>query len=171
VVVETEPGRGSRFRVLWPAESGGREAATSGVPVPSGHAQQPRRALAGTVLIVDDEVAVGEFMRELLETRGLTATFVPGPQAALELVSAAPGRFDAVITDQSMPRMTGVQLAQRLQALRGDLPVILYSGYGEGLHQHALQAARIRTVLRKPVDPHALEAALTTVLTGSRARG
>jgi PAS domain S-box-containing protein len=171
VVVETEPGRGSRFRVLWPAESSGREAAASGVPVPPGHARLPRHALAGTVLIVDDEVAVGEFMRELLETRGLTATFVPGPQAALELVSAAPGRFDAVITDQSMPRMTGVQLAQTLQALRGDLPVILYSGYGEGLDQYALKASGIRTVLRKPVDPHALEAALTTVLTGSRAQG
>jgi len=67
--------------------------------------------------------------------------------------------------------MTGVQLAQTLQALRGDLPVILYSGYGEGLDQYALKASGIRTVLRKPVDPHALEAALTTVLTGSRARG
>jgi len=170
VVVETEPGRGSRFRVLWPAESSGREVATSGAPEPSGNAHQPGPALAGTVLIVDDEVAVGEFMRELLETRGLTAMSVPGPQAALELVSAVPGRFDAVITDQSMPRMTGVQLAQALQALRGDLPVILYSGYGEGLDQHALKAAGIRTVLRKPVDPRALEAALATLLTGSRAR-
>ena len=170
IVVETEPGRGSRFRVLWPAEASSPEAATSGASQSSGTARQPRPALEGTVLVVDDEVAVGEFMRELLETRGLTATFVPGPQAALELVTTAPGRFDVVITDQSMPRMTGVQLAQALQALRADLPVILYSGYGEGLDQPALKAAGIRTVLRKPVDPHALEAALATVLAASRER-
>jgi PAS domain S-box-containing protein len=170
VLVDTEPGRGSRFRVLWPAAASGLEEATSGAPQASGNARQPRRTLEGTVLVVDDEVAVGEFMRELLETRGLTATFVPGPQAALDLVTATPNRFDAVITDQSMPRMTGVQLAQSLQALRADLPVILYSGYGEGLDQPALKAAGIRTVLRKPVDPHALEAALATVLAASRAR-
>jgi len=69
-----------------------------------------------------------------------------------------------------MPRMTGVQLAQALQAVRADLPVILYSGNGEGLDQPALKAAGIGTVLRKPVDPNALEAALATVLAASRAR-
>jgi len=69
-----------------------------------------------------------------------------------------------------MPRMTGVQLAQALQAVRADLPVILYSGYGEGLDQPALKAAGICTVLRKPVDPHALEVALATVLAANRAR-
>ncbi len=61
-----------------------------------------------------------------------------------------------------------MQLAHALQALRGDLPVILYTGYGEGLDQLALEAAGIRKVLRKPVDPHALEAALTTVLAARR---
>jgi len=77
------------------------------------HARQPRPALEGTVLVVDDEVAVGEFMRELLETRGLTATFVPGPAGGAELVTTAPGRFDVVITDQSMPRMTGCSWPRR----------------------------------------------------------
>jgi len=76
-----------------------------------------------------------------------------------------------VITDHSMPRMTGIQLAQALQAVRSDLPVILYSGYGEGLDQPALKAAGIRKVLRKPVDPHALEAALAAVLAADRATG
>jgi PAS domain S-box-containing protein len=171
VLVETEPGRGSRFRVLWPAETGSLEIAPHGEPGSAGHAQPPRRPLEGTVLVVDDEVAVGEFMRELLETRGLSATFARGPQAALDLVTAAPGRFGAVITDHSMPRMTGIQLAQALQAVRSDLPVILYSGYGEGLDQPALKAAGIRKVLRKPVDPHALEAALAAVLAADRATG
>ena len=126
-----------------------------------------RPALAGAVLVVDDEKTVGEFMRELLETWGLEATSVASGQAALGLVTATPERFDAVITDQSMPRMTGLQLAQALHALRHSLPVILYTGYAEGLARSELEAAGIRKVLAKPVDPGALEAALAGVLLGA----
>jgi CheY-like chemotaxis protein len=116
------------------------------------------------VLVVDDEESVGEFMRELLDTWGFEATSVSSGQAALELVTAAPQRFDAVITDQSMPRMTGLQLAQALHALRPGLPVILYTGYVQGLARSELETAGIRKVLAKPVDPGALEAALSAVL-------
>jgi CheY-like chemotaxis protein len=120
--------------------------------------------LSGSVLIVDDESAVGEFMRELLETWGIDAWFVPGPQAALDAVSAAPARFDAVITDQAMPRMTGLQLARALHEVRSDLPVLVYSGYSDGLAREDLGVAGIRAILRKPVEPAALEAALKAVL-------
>lgn len=108
--------------------------------------------------------AVGEFMRELLETWGVDASFVPGPHAALDLVTGAPARFDAVITDQAMPRMTGLQLARALHVVRSDLPVLVYSGYGDGLAREDLHVAGIRAVLRKPVEPAALEAALRAVL-------
>jgi CheY-like chemotaxis protein len=85
-------------------------------------------------------------------------------------VSAAPGRFDAVITDQSMPRMTGLQLARALHALRPALPVILYTGYAEGLATSELEAAGIRKVLAKPVEPGALAAALAAALRDVPAR-
>jgi DNA-binding response OmpR family regulator len=75
-----------------------------------------------------------------------------------------PARFDAVITDQCMPRLNGLQLARALRAVRPELPVILYSGHGEGLGRTDLEAAGVRTVLRKPVDPAALEAALRGAL-------
>jgi CheY-like chemotaxis protein len=114
--------------------------------------------------VVDDETTVGEFMRELLDTWGLEATSVASGQAALDLVAAAPQRFDAVVTDQAMPRMTGLQLARALHALRPGLPVILYTGYAEGLAASELEAAGIREVLAKPVNPGALEAALAAVL-------
>jgi CheY-like chemotaxis protein len=120
--------------------------------------------MTGSVLVVDDEAAVGEFMRELLETWGLQAMFLPQGQAALELLSGPGARFSAVITDQAMPRMTGIELARALRNSRIDVPVILYSGYGEGLAHADLQAAGVRAVLRKPVDPVALEAALARVL-------
>jgi PAS domain S-box-containing protein len=167
VLLETAPGGGARFRVLWPAlPEGSRDEGTEA----TGARGQPRArrserpSLMGSVLVVDDETTVGEFMRELLETWGLEATSVASGQAALDRVTAAPERFDAVITDQSMPRMTGLQLAHALHALRPSLPVILYTGYAEGLARSELEAAGIRKVLAKPVDPGALEAALAGVL-------
>jgi PAS domain S-box-containing protein len=164
VVVESSPGRGSRFRVLWPA----LPPDVHETPLPPGATtasdRRPRPVLAGSVLVVDDETTVGEFMRELLESWGLRATYVPQAQGALDLLSGPGPRFDVVITDQAMPRMTGIQLARALRASQIDVPVILYTGYGEGLAQADLQAAGVRAVLRKPVDPVALEAALARAL-------
>jgi PAS domain S-box-containing protein len=168
VVVESAPGRGSRFRVLWPAlpREGPEAAALTADRTAS--ARRPRPALAGTVLIVDDETAVGEFMRELLENWGLQATLAPQAQAALERLSGPGARFDAVITDQAMPRMTGTQLARALREAGIDVPVILYTGYGEGLAQSELQAAGVRRRLPSRV-PAALETALLAVLGGAAA--
>jgi len=167
VLVETAPGGGARFCVLWPAlpEGSMDEAGdTPAVPGASARRRIARPALAGSVLVVDDETTVGEFMRELLETWGLQADCVSSGQTALDLVVAAPDRFDAVITDQSMPRMSGLRLAQALRAVRPGLPVILYTGYAEGLARSELETAGIREVLRKPVEPGSLEAALAAVL-------
>jgi PAS domain S-box-containing protein len=167
VLVEEAPGGGARFRVLWPAlPEGSVDEGTEapGARVGPGSRRGDRPALAGAVLVVDDETTVGEFMRELLDTWGLEATSVASGQAALDLVTAAPQRFDAVVTDQAMPRMTGLQLAQALHAVRPELPVILYTGYAEGLAASELEAAGIGMVLAKPVNPGALEAALAAAL-------
>jgi PAS domain S-box-containing protein len=170
VIVDSTPGGGARFRVLWPTVPGtGNGHGGASRPTPAS-VRAPRPELWGTALVVDDEAAVGEFMRELLETWGLEATYAPGPRAALELVSAQPDRFDVVITDRAMPQMSGLQLAVELRACRPDLPVILYTGYGDGIAPGELQAAGIRAVLAKPVNPAALEATLSGVLGRDRDR-
>jgi CheY-like chemotaxis protein len=166
VVVETTPGQGASFRVLLPASGGAPAHADAAGQAPAPPRQA--RALTGAVLVVDDEESVGEFMRELLETWGLRCTYVPQPQRALELVTREPTCCDLVLTDQAMPRMTGVQLARALRELRADLPVLLYTGYSDGLAREELAAAAVRTVLRKPVDPAALRAALEACLPAAR---
>jgi CheY-like chemotaxis protein len=103
-------------------------------------------------------------MRELLDTWGMRATCVTRPQDAIEAVTRNPSRFDVVITDQSMPCMNGVQLARALHAARGDLPVVLYTGYSDGLGQADVEAAGLAAVLKKPVDPHALRSTLERCL-------
>ena len=63
-----------------------------------------------------------------------------------------------------MPRITGLELAQRLREIRSDLPVILYTGYGDGLPDDIAPAAQPRAVIRKPVDPALLSQALSRCL-------
>ncbi|HXZ94006.1 MAG TPA: PAS domain S-box protein [Burkholderiales bacterium] len=163
VVVETAPGRGATFRVLLPALEGevesdvrrGAEAA---------RAKPLRHALDGRVLLVDDEQMVGEFMAELLGGWGLEVTVLRSPVEAERWLAEDPARVDLVLTDQTMPKMTGLELARRVAALRPGLPVILYSGYAENIGAEQLARSGVRALLAKPVEPEPLFAALVEAL-------
>jgi signal transduction histidine kinase len=147
VVVETAPGTGTRFRLLWPIAAG--EVS----PVhPQPKAKIVKSALHGRVLVVDDESAVGGFMRELLESWGLHAVNVTSPALAKDAFAD----YDLVITDQTMPGTTGFELARELIARRPGLPVILYTGHGDRITQRDVEAAGIRALLHKPVEPDVL---------------
>ena len=156
LIVESSPGAGSRFRVLLPLH-GDAPAPRSELP-----AAKRRAALKGRVLVVDDEKAVAEFMRELLSSWGLEAAALNGPLGVLERVVREP--YDLVILDQTMPGITGLSLARELSAARPGLPVLLYTGNSERLGKEALAAAGVRAVLAKPVEPDQLHSLLETLL-------
>jgi PAS domain S-box-containing protein len=163
VVVESRAGVGTKVRVLWPvatepADATGPDAATV--------VRRPRPRMRGSVLVVDDEVSVGEFMRELLESWGLEATTVSQGSAALDLVRNAPGRFELVITDQSMPKMTGTELARQLRELVPQVPVILYTGYGDGIAVDAADTLGLSAIVRKPVEPDTLSRLVAACIAG-----
>ncbi|HSD54583.1 MAG TPA: PAS domain S-box protein [Burkholderiales bacterium] len=163
VLVDTRPGEGTTFRILFPA------LRTVG-PDPeyetlTGFAPAARRtSLRGRVLLVDDEEMVRGFMRELLEGWGLeVAPFGDGAEARAAF-ARAPDGYDLAITDQTMPRLTGMAFARELLALRPALPVILYSGYADALTEAQVRDVGIRALIRKPVEPAALRALLETLL-------
>jgi len=109
---------------------------------------------------------VGAFMSELLAGWGLQVTHCADPLEVERLLAdAGTGpRIDLVLTDQTMPGLTGLALAERLQQLRPGLPVLLYTGFGEGLDKVEVGRAGVRAVLRKPVDRSELRSALATAL-------
>jgi PAS domain S-box-containing protein len=156
LIVESSPGAGSRFRVLLPLH------ADAPAPRRELPAAKRRAALKGRVLVVDDEKAVAEFMRELLSSWGLEAATLNGPLGVLERVAREP--YDLVILDQTMPGITGLSLARELSAARPGLPVLLYTGNSERLGKEALAAAGVRAVLAKPVEPDQLHSLLETLL-------
>ncbi len=163
VLIDTEPGRGTTFRVLLPAlpEAVARCDGDRHVPAASG-----RERLRGRVLLVDDEELVTGFLRELLEGWGLEVAVAGDGLAAREAFAGDPQGFDAVLSDQTMPRMTGLELAREIRLLAPDTPVLLFSGYAEGLTDEVLDAAGVVSLLHKPVEPGTLFEYLHVVLSG-----
>jgi CheY-like chemotaxis protein len=165
VLVDSRRGVGTIFRVLLPLAEAGDECDTGG----SGERAATRSNLHGRVLLVEDEQSVLGFMRELLQGWGLTVVAARDPADAAHWFSLEPDRFDVVITDHTMPGMTGLELARTLRARRDDVPVLLYSGRSELLNANTVAAAGVRRLLAKPVDTEELHAALQDALVAAPA--
>jgi len=149
---------GTRFRVLLPAAAA---APLSPVERPLA-AKQPK--LAGRVLLVEDEAMVAAFMTELLGGWGFDVVHCGDALRAEDRVCDGDERFDVVLTDQTMPGLTGLELATRVAALRPELPVLLYSGFGDGIDAADLTRSGVRALLRKPIEPEALRSALAEAI-------
>jgi PAS domain S-box-containing protein len=160
VMVATEPGRGTRFDVLLPAAAG---TAPDDAADPARAATRRTPRFSGRVLLADDESSVLNVMREMLTNWGLDVTSVADGSAAHELLVRDPDAFDLLITDQTMPGMTGIELTAAAHALRAQLPVILYSG-NLGEIEAQQQRLGLCRVLCKPVEPGELREALAHCL-------
>ncbi len=148
IVVESEPGQGTRFRLLFPPAK--TETEEEGHPPPHPGGAHPIRQ--GTALVVDDEPAVLAVMCALLEHEGLSTIAFHDGEEALEHFRQDPGAFDMVLTDQTMPRMTGVELIRRIHELRPELPVILCTGFSDSVSEENAPDFGITAFLRKPVE-------------------
>jgi PAS domain S-box-containing protein len=157
IAVESAMGKGSTFRVLLPALRS-HDDATARSHLAAGH-PLPRAELAGHVAVVDDEVSVARFMRDLLVHWGLTVSTFADARKALDALVAGEA-YDLVITDQTMPGMTGLEFARAARALHPGLHVVLYTGYGAGIAATELERAGVVALLRKPIEPPELLAVL-----------
>jgi hypothetical protein len=156
-LIDSEVGEGTRVRCFFPA--------LDVEPAVLAHelAADPRGS-GEHILYVDDQRALVEGGRRRLETLGYRVTGAIGARAAIDIFRAAPADFDLVITDYSMPAMSGVELAQQLAALRSDVSIILLTGYVQQLPEGQLRAARIVRVLKKPITSAELGSAVRDVL-------
>ncbi|MGD9602735.1 MAG: PAS domain S-box protein [Gammaproteobacteria bacterium] len=155
VLVESTPGAGTTFRLLLPP--GIRAHTDESEPAPP-EPRAVRRPLSGHVLVVDDNPAVGEFMRDLLSRWGLKVTFVQHALRASALFHQNPQAFRFVLLDQTMPEKSGLELARGMLAAAPEIPVMIYTGYSDALTEDAVVASGCRALLRKPVDTARLRA-------------
>ena len=120
------------------------------------------------ILYVEDDQHVAGVVQAMLQRLGYRVTLSPHGADALEVIRRAPDRFDLVVTDHMMPRLTGMALAEQLQAIRPDLPVVLVTGLADTVSAAQLSLLGIRERIQKPVQVTELSLAIRRVL-GSRA--
>ena len=118
------------------------------------------------ILLVDDEVSITGYLSELLEMHDYQVTTSNDSQQAMSLFIADPIAFDLVITDMTLPGLTGIELATGMLQLRPDLPVILCSGYIDEETRQAVIDSGIRESFSKPINSRALIESVSTLLQG-----
>jgi len=155
------PGVGARFTLYLP-ESHDALAPDATVPAmaPTGRGQ--------TLMVVDDEPALVELAEELLAELGYEPIGYTDPKAALEALRSEPDRYDALLTDEVMPALTGTQLTEALRAFVPQLPVLLVSGYGGPQLAARAAAVGVTRVLAKPLQRGELAQALDQLFSAAQ---
>jgi PAS domain S-box-containing protein len=160
ILLDSAPDEGATFRVLLPPATPEDRLSLTW---PAG-AARAARPMAGRVLLVEDDLSVGDYLREQLASWGLEVRLMRDPHEAVAWIADPGQHADLVVTDLTMPRMTGLQLAREVAQLRSGLPVLLVTGHGAELDGQELAASGVVRVLRKPVEPAVLRSALERVL-------
>jgi|GEM_PF-395638 len=144
ITVESEPGVGTTFIVCLPA--------ITNLPEASPEPGEPMVGGSERILFVDDEAILMEMGCDILEELGYRVTGVTSSTEALELFRAQPDQFDLVMTDMTMPGMTGGELSQEILQIRADLPIILCTGLSEMINEEKAKAMGIREFAMKPLS-------------------
>lgn len=146
VMVDSEVGRGSTFNVFFPRVDGNfpLEVDTA-APLSRGEER---------ILFVDDEEDLVYMAQQMLERFGYRIVAKANSLEALEVFKAQPDQFALVITDQTMPHMTGADLARELLRIRPDIPIILCTGFSEVITADEAKALGVREFVMKPFTPH-----------------
>jgi signal transduction histidine kinase/CheY-like chemotaxis protein len=163
IQVESAPGQGSVFRVLLPAaaqDTVGPDAS----PAPAPAAARATPPLRGRVLLVEDESIVSEYMVDLLTGWGLEVVLERDPAAAAGRLASGEGAFDLLLTDQTMPGMTGLALARHAKRHRPAMPALLYTGNASEIGQEELAECGVSALLRKPIESATLRPLLRDLL-------
>lgn len=154
--VTSEPGTGTRFDLYFPA-------APEQIPhVPDATTETLQGS--GHILVVDDEVEIARICERLLASYGYTVTSRTSSQDALDAYIALSGTIDAVVTDYTMPHMTGLQLAREIHAINPEIPVIIMTGYSPSVNESNWKDLGLGGLVMKPVVGKDLAATLRTAL-------
>jgi len=156
IFVHSEPGQGATFTVFIPAVERRIEPRSQDeMPIPTGSER---------ILFIDDEAALANAGKHLLEALGYEVVTRTSSVEALELFKSQPDRFDLVITDMTMPTLTGDKLAEEMMGIRSDLPIILCTGFSARMSETKALNLGIRAYVTKPVPGRQMAETIRNVL-------
>jgi CheY-like chemotaxis protein len=166
IQVDSTPGQGTVFRIFFPSlEKVDAEESES-------ICSSPASSIVGgseSLLLVDDEELFVDMTRRSLKILGYRVTSAEGSIQALELIRKNSDTFDLVISDQTMPEMTGLELARKIHQWRPELPVLLCTGFSDAITAESQREAGVERVLMKPVTRQEMAAAIRKVLDSRKA--
>ncbi|MDD5722994.1 MAG: ATP-binding protein [Syntrophales bacterium] len=155
ITVESEPGRGTAFHIYLPRFNHKVEKMEAKRVLPTG---------CEHILFVDDEPSLVDIGKQLLEHLGYRVTTMTSGTGALELFRSHPDRFDIVITDMTMPVITGDKLTSELLLIRPEIPIILCTGFSQRITQDRADQLGIKSLVMKPFTAHTLAVAVRQAL-------
>ena len=158
IKVSSEADKGTTFEVFLPLAEGPVET------LPESRANLEDYAGAENILFVDDEKSIRNLGHDCLERFGYIVTAVSDGQQALEIFAKNPDHFNLIVTDQTMPNMTGEKLANALLKLRPDIPIIICTGHSPTITPESSKALGISAFLQKPLAPTQLMRVVREVL-------
>ncbi len=158
ILVESKTGKGTIFKILFPAvELKTRQKPTEFQKLPIGTER---------ILFVDDEKSMVNLNQQRLARLGYRVIAKTDPSEALEFFRVNPDQIDLVITDMTMPHMTGDRLAQEILKIKSDTPIILCTGYSNRISKEKAKDLGIRKYIEKPIDMVNLAKSVREVLDG-----
>ena len=139
----SEPGKGSTFKIYFPViESEYKQHIDEGGPIPRG---------TECILLIDDEHQVAKMGGQLLNSLGYNVTIKTSSTEAFDLFKTESEKFDLVITDLTMPDMSGDNLTMEIKKIKPHIPVILYSGFGTKINEKRIQTIGADAFVTKPI--------------------
>lgn len=158
ILLDSAVGEGTTFTFLFPNNKATQAQASLDS---ESHPSKAKKSIS--VVIVDDEKAIAHLLGELIETWGHTTTIFTESKKCVEYVLDKSNAIDVLITDQTMPGLTGLDIVRSLRQARPLLPIILCTGYSEQVTPSAIKESAILEVLHKPIDVECLKKAILTV--------
>ncbi len=154
IKVRSKPGKGTIFIIYFPvapAMAGHGPAKKKNTDTPD--VEEGSRA---SILFADDEQAIRDLVKTYLEKYGYKITTCKNGEEAWKIFNSDPQQWDLVVTDQNMPKMTGMDLIDKIRRIRTDIPIILATGYSENISAHDFISLNISAMLHKPTPMNKL---------------
>lgn len=159
VRVESEPGKGAAFHVYLPTSDYSEEV--------SSEERQSLPKGSGLILLVDDEKGNLEVLEKMLNALGYEVDSCSSGEDAFEKINVAPEKYDLLLSDMAMPGITGVELAEKIQQVQPELPIIIMTGFANLLDQETRDRCNIKQLIQKPIKMATLATIVQNVLSQS----
>lgn len=156
ITVDSTPGEGTTFNVFFPCVEDTEIIETEDSEIAFGQGEQ--------ILFVDDEKSLVDMTTQMLKRIGYEVVGKTNSTEALKVFQEDPGKFDLVITDQTMGKMTGTELAKQLLSIRPDIPIILCTGYRNSVDPESAKAVGIKKFIVKPVNREEISQIIREIL-------